>query len=140
MEWGKRPTVEEIAVEMEESPAKIRQMMQWSGRPMSLEQPMGEEGDVELHDLVEDANVVHPEEMTDAQLLNEMLGSLLDNLTVREVQILRLRYGLQGAQSHTLSEIGDKFGLSRERIRQIEREALAKLRLAAPRHQLAQYL
>jgi RNA polymerase primary sigma factor len=140
MERGERPTPEEIAAEMKESPQKIQQMMRWASQTISLEQPAGEDGDAELQDFVEDVNIVQPDELTDTQLLNEALGSLIENLSVREAQILRLRYGLYGAQTHTLGQIGRKFGLSRERIRQIEREALAKLRLGAPRNQLEQFL
>jgi RNA polymerase primary sigma factor len=140
MEMGARPTVDAIAAEMGESPEKIRRMMRWSGDVISLEKPLGENRDLALQDLVEDKNALQPDEMTDAQLLNETLRILLGKLTVREVQILQLRYGLGGTQSHTLAEIGKKLNLSRERIRQIEREALAKLRLAAPDHRLEQYL
>jgi RNA polymerase primary sigma factor len=140
MEYGRRPTPEEIATAMNESPHKIRQMMRWASQTISLEQPVGEEGDAELCDFIEDDKVQQPEELTDVNLLNEALGSLMDGLTVREAQILRLRFGLSGAKSHTLGQIGRKFGLSRERIRQIEREALAKMRLVAPNHQLEQFL
>jgi RNA polymerase primary sigma factor len=140
MEKGQRPTVQEIATAMDETPDKIRQMMRWSSQPISLEQPVGDEGDAELQDFVEDGNLLPPEDLTDSNLLHETLGSLIDSLSVREAQILRLRYGLQDTETHTLGQIGQKFGLSRERIRQIEREALAKLRLVAPRHQLEEFL
>jgi RNA polymerase primary sigma factor len=140
MEYGRRPTPEDIAKAMDESPAKIRQMMRWASQTISLEQPAGEDGDAELSDFIQDDKVEQPEDLTDIHLLNEMLGGLMGNLTVREAQILRLRFGLHGANSHTLGQIGEKFGLSRERIRQIEREALAKLRLVAPNHHLEQFL
>ncbi len=140
MERGEQPTPEEIAAEMGESPDKIRQMMRWSSQTISLEQPAGEDGDAQLYDFVEDEKVLQPEDLTDIHLLNETLDYLMNNLTVREAQILRLRFGLDGAKSHTLGQIGEKFGLSRERIRQIEREALAKLRLVALRHGLEQFL
>ncbi len=140
MEHGRRPTPEDIAKAMDESPAKIRQMMRWASQTISLEQPAGEDGDAQLSDFIEDDKVEQPEDLTDVQLLNDMLGGLMGNLTVREAQILRLRFGLHGANSHTLGQIGEKFGLSRERIRQIEREALAKLRLVAPHHHLEQFL
>lgn len=140
MERGEQPTPEEIAAEMGESPDKIRQMMRWSSQTISLEQPAGEDGDAQLYDFVEDEKVLQPEDLTDIHLLNETLDYLMNNLTVREAQILRLRFGLDGAKSHTLGQIGEKFGLSRERIRQIEREALAKLRLVALRHRLEQFL
>jgi RNA polymerase primary sigma factor len=140
IENGERPTPEEIAVEMNEAPAKIRQMMRWASRPLSLEQPVGEEGDVELGDFVADENVLQPDEMTDMNLLNDTLEVLLDSLTAREARILRLRYGLQDGQTRTLHQVAEKFGLSRERIRQIEREALAKIRLVAPDYQLKHFL
>ena len=111
-----------------------------AGGQVAAIQAAGEDGDVELRDFVEDVNVLQPEEVTDVNLLNELLGSLLGHLTVREVRILRMRYGLGGAQTHTLSEIGQKLGLSRERIRQLERQALAKLRLVAPKHKLEHFL
>jgi RNA polymerase primary sigma factor len=140
MKYGQRPTPEEIAAEMGESPSKIRQMMRWASRPLSLEQPVGEEGDIELGDFVEDQSTPEPEEMTDAHLLTETLDELLSVLTAREARILRLRYGLQDGQTRTLHQVAQKFGLSRERIRQIEREALAKLRLVAPKNQLEHFL
>lgn len=140
LENGQRPTPEEIATEMKESPAKIRQMMRWASRPLSLEQPVGEEGDVELGDFVEDDSMLQPDEMTDTNLLNDTLEKLLAGLTAREARILRLRYGLQDGQTRTLHQVAEKFGLSRERIRQIEREAMAKIRLVAPDYHLQHFL
>ena len=131
MEQGARPTPEEIAAEMGEAPEKVRQMMGWAGDVLSLEKPLGQDGELQLYDLIEDEQVLHPDELTDVRLLREVLGSLIADLSVREAQILRLRYGFGGTQPHTLAEVGKKFNLSRERIRQIEREALVKLRLAA---------
>jgi RNA polymerase primary sigma factor len=139
-EHGQRPTPEEIAAEMKESPSKIRQMMRWASRPLSLEQPVGEEGDVELGDFVEDESVLQPDEITDINLLNDTLEELLGGLTAREARILRLRYGLQDGQTRTLHQVAEKFGLSRERIRQIEREAMAKIRLVAPDYRLKHFL
>jgi RNA polymerase primary sigma factor len=140
MAHGRRPTPEEIAVEMNETPAKIQQMMRWASRPLSLEQPVGEAGDVELGDFVTDDKTPQPDEMTDVQLLNDMLDALLSSLTAREARILRLRYGLQDGQTRTLHQVAEKFGLSRERIRQIEREALAKIRFVAPDYRLKHFL
>jgi RNA polymerase primary sigma factor len=139
-EMGQRPTPEEIAAEMGESPYKIRQMMRWATRPISLEKPVGEERDAELGDFLEDEGVPLPEEVTDAHLLSETLEELLGVLTAREARVLRLRYGLQDGQMRTLKEVAAKFGLSRERIRQIEREALAKIRLVAPDYHLEHFL
>jgi RNA polymerase primary sigma factor len=129
---GRRPTSEEIAAEMDESLDKIHQMMQWSARPLSLEQPFGDEGDAELGDFLQDQDAPPPEEVTDLNLLADTLRNLLKDLTVREARILRLRYGLDDGRMRTLSEVAASFGLSRERIRQIEREAFAKIRLVAP--------
>jgi RNA polymerase primary sigma factor len=140
MERGVRPTPEEIAEAMNESPAKIRQMMRWASRPLSLEQPVGDEGDVELGDFVEDDRTLQPDELTDVQLLSETVDRLLSGLTAREARILRLRYGLDDGQTRTLHQVAEKFDLSRERIRQIEREALAKIRLVAPDYKLKQFL
>lgn len=140
MEHGLQPTPDEVAAEMGESPAKIHQMMRWANQPLSLEQPVGEERDAELGDFIEDENVLQPEEMTDVYLLNETLAVLLNNLTAREACILRLRYGLQDGQTRTLQEVGKKLDLSRERIRQIERQALTKLYLAASGHRLRHFL
>jgi len=139
-EHGQRPTPEEIGTAMNETPDKIRQMMRWASRPLSLEQPVGEEGDIELGDFVEDESELLPDELTDTQLLNDTIANLLANLTAREARILKLRYGLQDGQPRTLHQVADKFGLSRERIRQIEREALAKIRLVAPDYRLKHYL
>lgn len=140
IEQGQRPTPEEIATEMNESPIKIRQMMQWASRPLSLEQPIGEEGEAELGDVVEDKSVSLPDEITDINLLNDTLEVLLGSLSAREARILRLRYGLHDGQTRTLHQVAEKFGLSRERIRQIEREALAKIRLVAPDYRLKHFL
>jgi RNA polymerase primary sigma factor len=139
-EQGERPTPEEVAAEMDESPEKVRQMMRWATRPISLELPVGEEGDAELGDFIAAEEMFGPEEMTDAQLLNETVDHLLRELSPREARVLRLRYGLEDGKTHTLKEIAEKFGLSRERIRQIEREALAKIRLVAPEYRLQHFL
>jgi RNA polymerase primary sigma factor len=140
MEYRRQPSPEEIAQAMNESPTKIRQMMRWSCLPLSLDQPVGEDGDSDLGEFIEDDASLLPDDLADAQLLNETLDALLNNLTAREARILRLRYGLHDGQTRTLHQVAVKFGLSRERIRQIEREALAKLRLVAPKHRLELFL
>lgn len=139
-EHGQSPTPEEIAAEMGESSAKIRRMMRWASRPLSLEQPAGREKDAELGQFIESDDLPHPEETTDDHLLGEMLDTLLSDLTAREARILRLRYGLQDGQTRTLRQVGEKFGLSRERIRQIEQDALTKLRLVASQYRLEHFL
>jgi RNA polymerase primary sigma factor len=137
---GRRPTPEQIAEEMNESPDKIRQMMRWTSRPLSLEQPVGKEEDAELGSFIPDDNTPQPDEITDNHLLDEVFETLLSSLTAREARILRLRYGLQDGQTRTLKQIAEQFNLSRERIRQIEQQALSKLRLAAPKHRLRHFL
>jgi RNA polymerase primary sigma factor len=139
-ESGERPTPEEIAAEMDESPERIRQLMRWMTRPLSLEQPVGRERDVELARFIEDGEAPHPEELTDTHLLSEILEDLLSELTPREARVLRLRYGLQDGTTRTLKQVAEKFGLSRERIRQIEGEAFAKIRLAEPEYRLRYFL
>lgn len=140
VEQGQRPTAKDIAEVMNESPEKVRQLMRWVGDAVSLERPVGAEKDIELQDLLEDQNTPQPEEMTDYGMLTETVRLLIGQLSVREAQILRMRYGLDGAETYTLAEIGQKLNLSRERIRQLERQALARLRLVAPYHRLDQYL
>lgn len=136
----RQPTPAELGKEMGESSVKVRQMMNWATQPLSLEQPVGVEGDTVLGDLLEDRQLEDPEEVTDSHLLTETLGGLFQSLTTREERVLRLRYGLHDGQDRTLQEVAEMFGLSRERIRQIEREALSKLRLAAHQGQLEQFL
>jgi RNA polymerase primary sigma factor len=137
---GEWPTPDEIAAEMKESPKKIRQLMRWSPRSLSLEQPAGREGDAELGQFIPDDKALEPSELADIGILAETVEDLLRLLAPREARILRLRYGLQNRQSYTLKEIGHKLGLSRERVRQIEHEAMAKIRLLAPDYQLRQFL
>jgi RNA polymerase primary sigma factor len=133
MDLGRRATAQEIADEMGESLDKVQQMMQWANRPLSLEQPFGDEGDAELGDFIEDRQIRQPDEETDLNLLREKFDTLLSNLTIREARVVRMRYGLDDGKARTLKEVAKSFGLSRERIRQIEREAFAKIRLVAPR-------
>jgi RNA polymerase primary sigma factor len=140
MEQGQPPTPEEIAVEMEESPTKIRQMMNWARRPLSLDQPTREDEESELGDWIADTQGPEPEEVTDSNLLSDKLRDVMDTLTPEEARVLRLRYGLQDGEIYTLNQIGQMLDLSRERIRQIERKALLKLRLIAPKYQLEHFL
>jgi RNA polymerase primary sigma factor len=127
-ELGRRPTPEEIAEEMQLEPRKVRLMLQASYQPLSLEKPVGEEEDSELGDFIEDELIDSPAETVGQGLLAERLEQVLDTLTPREARILRLRFGLQDGHSYTLKEVGEKFGLTRERIRQIQNEALRRLR------------
>jgi RNA polymerase primary sigma factor len=127
-EQGRRPTPEEIAEEMDIEPSKVQWMMKVSRRPLSLERPVGKEGETELADFIKDEEIPAPSDVASQHLLAEKIENVLFTLTPREARILRLRFGLQDGHSYTLKEVGDRFGLTRERIRQIQSEALKKLR------------
>ena len=139
-ELGRRPTPEEIAVQMELEPRKVRLMLRASYQPLSLEKPVGEEKDSELGDFIEDKLIDSPAEKVGQELLAERLQQVLETLTPREARILRLRFGLQDGHSYTLKEVGEKFGLTRERIRQIQNEALRRLRHPRRARLLRDYL
>ncbi|MCZ7674485.1 MAG: sigma-70 family RNA polymerase sigma factor [Chloroflexi bacterium] len=138
--YGRQPTAEEIAVTMELPAERVRWMLRTSRQPVHLERPVGDESDAELGDFIEDIDAPPPAEMVASNMLTEELGDILDQLTPREARILRLRYGLQDGESRTLKEVGEMFGLSRERIRQLEKEALRKLRHPNFAGHLRQYL
>ena len=127
-ENGRKPTPEEIAVRMNLEPRKVQWMLKVSWRPMSLERPVGEEEDSELGSFIEDLTTPTPTQSAYQNLLREKVEEVLGTLTAREARILRLRFGLQNGRSYTLEEVGQKFGLTRERIRQIEGKALRRLR------------
>jgi RNA polymerase primary sigma factor len=139
-ELGRRPTPEEIAEEMKIDPRKVRLMLQASYQPLSLEKPVGEEEDSELGDFIEDDLIDSPAEVVGQGLLAERLEQVLATLTPREARILRLRFGLQDGHAYTLKEVGEKFGLTRERIRQIQNEALRRLRHPRRARLLRDYL
>jgi len=139
-EWGRPPTPEEIADAMDLDPRKVRWMLRVSPHPLSLEKPVGEEEDEELGSFVEDEGTLEPAEATHQHLLHEGIEEVLSTLTPREARILRLRYGLQNGRSYTLEEVGRKFGLTRERIRQIESKALRRLRHPSRSRQLKDYM
>ena len=127
-EQGRTPTPEEIAAEMDSESKKIEWMMRVSRRPFSLERPVGQEGEAELADFIENEDIPAPSEVASQHLLAEKIESVLFTLSPREARVLRLRFGLQDGHSYTLEEVGQRFGLTRERIRQIQSEALKKLR------------
>ncbi len=139
-DYGRQPTAEEIAEHMELPADRVRWMLRTSRQPVHLERPVGDESDAELGDFIEDVEAPPPAEAVANQMLTEELGDILDQLTPREARILRLRYGLQDGESRTLKEVGEMFGLSRERIRQLEKEALRKLRHPGFAGHLRQYL
>jgi RNA polymerase primary sigma factor len=138
--WGRKPTPEELAEHMDLEPAKVRWMLRVSRHPVSLERPVGEEEDSELGNFIEDEDAPTPPDAAYHHLLQEKLEDVLSTLTPREARILRLRFGLQNGRSYTLEEVGKKFGLTRERIRQIEGQALRKLRHPRRSRQLRDYL
>ncbi len=139
-EYGRRPTSEELAAELGVSPEKVDRLCETASlEPVSLEMPVGEEGS-ELADLVEDENALVPEDMATQHLFREQLLRLLDTLSPRERRVIELRFGLQDGRSRTLGEVGREFGVSRERIRQIERQALSKLRHPSRSRRLIDYL
>ncbi len=127
-ELGREPTVEEIAETMSLTPEKVREVMKISQEPISLETPIGEEEDSHLGDFIEDQEAVAPAEAASVMLLKEKMADVLQNLTERERKVLVLRFGLEDGHQRTLEEVGQEFGVTRERIRQIEAKALRKLR------------
>ena len=136
---GRRPTVPELAGRMDLPAARVEQMLRIARRNLSLEKPVGEDQDSELGHFIEDEDAPDPAERAAFHLLQSNLDELLQCLTAREARILCLRYGLDQGRPHTLKEVGRKFELTRERIRQIEQEALVKLRHPRRRQVLADY-
>lgn len=139
-ELGRQPTPEELAEEVGLEPDKVQWILRASRRPVSLERPVGEEDENELGDFIEDEKVIAPSDAAYQNLLAETMRQVLSTLSPREARILRLRFGLQDGHSYTLEEVGQKFGLTRERIRQIEGEALRKLRHPRRSRHLKTYL
>jgi RNA polymerase primary sigma factor len=126
--YDRRPTSEEIAQEMGLKPQRVRWMLKISRYPLSLERPVGQERNEELGAFIEDESTPEPPEIAHLRMLRDKLEEVLATLTAREARILRLRFGLHDGRSYTLEEVGQKFGLTRERIRQIEHKALRRLR------------
>ena len=137
---GREPTSEEIAEQMEISAEKVREIIKVSQEPVSLETPIGEEEDSHLGDFIEDHTALAPAEAASHQLLKEQVEDVLDSLTERERKVLQLRFGLEDGRSRTLEEVGREFGVTRERIRQIEAKALRKLRHPSRSRKLKDYL
>ena len=139
-ELGREPTVEELADKVQMTPSRVREIQRIAQEPVSLETPVGEEDDSHLGDFIEDQQAVAPAEAAARALLNEAVGEALDELTDRERQVVRLRFGLEDGQARTLEEVGKEFGVTRERIRQIEAKTLAKLRHPIRSQRLRDYL
>ena len=139
-ELGREPTVEELAAKVGLTPARVREIQRLALEPVSLETPVGEEDESHLGDFIEDQQAVAPAEAAARALLNEAVGEALEELTDRERKIVRLRFGLEDGQARTLEEVGKEFGVTRERIRQIESKTLAKLRHPIRSLRLRDYL
>ncbi|HHY32710.1 MAG TPA: RNA polymerase sigma factor RpoD [Firmicutes bacterium] len=139
-EYGREPTIEETAKAMDMSEDKVREIMKVAQEPVSLETPIGEEEDSHLGDFIEDEDVMAPADAVSFHLLKEQLEDVLDTLSPREEKVLRLRFGLDDGRSRTLEEVGQVFGVTRERIRQIEAKALRKLRHPSRSKKLKDYL
>ncbi|MDO9129223.1 MAG: sigma-70 family RNA polymerase sigma factor [Anaerolineales bacterium] len=137
---GRDPSVEELANALEVPPKKVENMIQVARRPLSLETPTDDEEDSVLGDFIEDEEAAPPDETATYNLLREHLGEVLNSLPPREVRILQLRYGLLDGQAYTLEEVGRKMGVTRERVRQIEAQALSRLRHPTIRRKLRDYL
>ncbi|MDL5041054.1 RNA polymerase sigma factor RpoD [Heyndrickxia coagulans] len=137
---GREPTPEEIAEEMDISPDKVREIIKIAQEPVSLETPIGEEDDSHLGDFIEDQDATSPSDHAAYELLKEQLEDVLDTLTDREENVLRLRFGLDDGRTRTLEEVGKVFGVTRERIRQIEAKALRKLRHPSRSKRLKDFL
>jgi RNA polymerase primary sigma factor len=138
-ELGRDPTVEELARQVDMKPARVRDALRVAQDTVSLEQPLGDE-DFNLEDLIEDQSAVVPADAAARALLNEAVTQALSELSEREQQVVRLRFGLEDGQARTLEEVGKEFGVTRERIRQIESKVLAKLRNPIRNQRLREYL
>jgi len=139
-EYGREPTSEEISKGMEVPPEKVREIIKVSQEPVSLETPVGEEEDSHLGDFIEDRSAMPPSDVASHQLLKEQIDEVLSTLNARERRVLQLRFGLENGRSRTLEEVGREFGVTRERIRQIEAKALRKLRHPSRSKKLKDYL
>jgi len=139
-ELGRDPSPEELANEMGLEVEKVNHILKISQETVSLEKSVGDEDDSLLGDFIKDEDSLTPEEQSAYELLRGDVGSVLDLLTPREQKILKLRFGLDGEWAHTLEEVGQEFGVTRERIRQIEAKALAKLRKSKDSKRLKDYL
>jgi RNA polymerase primary sigma factor len=139
-ELGRDPTIEELGGALNVTPKKVESIIQIARRPLSLETPTDEEEDSVLGDFIEDEDSPEPVEIATHNLLKEQIAEVLNGLPPREVRILQLRYGLLDGESYTLEEVGKKMGVTRERVRQIEAQALSRLRHPTHRRKLRDYL
>jgi RNA polymerase primary sigma factor len=146
VELGRDPTSEEISVALSVdpktaiTPERVEDIRRYGRSPISLETPIGDEGDTELGSLIEDPDAVSPLDAVADQMLKEQVAKVLDSLEGREERVIRLRFGLDDGRPRTLEEVGHEFGLTRERIRQIESHALRKLRHPSRSRKLREYV
>jgi RNA polymerase primary sigma factor len=139
-ELEREPTVEELAEKVDMTPARVREIMRISQDPLSLDSPVGEEDDSNLADFIEDQQAEAPAEVAARMMLNTAVEEALEELNEREQAVVRMRFGLDDGQPRTLEEVGREFGVTRERIRQIESKTLAKLRHPQHSQKLRDYL
>ena len=139
-ELEREPTVDELAAKLQMEPERVRDLLRISLDPLSLDSPVGEEDESNLGDFIEDANVDGPADAATRAMLHEAVEQVLGDLSEREQEIVRMRFGLDGAQAKTLEEVGKEFGVTRERIRQIEAKTLAKLRHPQRSQKLREFL
>ena len=137
---GREPTPEELAIELDMTPEKVVEVQKYGREPISLHTPLGEDGDSEFGDLIEDSEAVVPADAVSFTLLQEQLHSVLDTLSEREAGVVSMRFGLTDGQPKTLDEIGKVYGVTRERIRQIESKTMSKLRHPSRSQVLRDYL
>ena len=136
---GREPTPEELAVELDRTPDQIEELLRTSRQPISLDSTIGEDGETSIGDLIEDTDAPEASELVDRQLMADQLRHALDALTPREATIMAMRFGLYDGNPHTLDEIGKALGLTRERIRQLEKQSLSKLRHPSRAQPLLEY-
>jgi RNA polymerase primary sigma factor len=139
-ELGREPSPDEMADALDLATDKVENMLEVARRPLSLELPIDEEGDSELGDFIENDEAVAPADVVSSAILRDLLREVLEDLPPREVRILQMRYGLVDGETYTLEEVGQKLGVTRERIRQIEVQALGRLRHPAHARRLRDFL
>ena len=139
-ELEREPTIEEISVRVQLEPDRVRELLRISQDPLSLDSPVGEEDESNLGDFIQDESADSPADAATKVMLSNAVGEVLGELSEREQDIVRLRFGLDGGQAKTLEEVGKEFGVTRERIRQIEAKALRKLRHPSRSRKLKDYL
>jgi RNA polymerase primary sigma factor len=139
-QFNRDPSVEELSSALGELPQKVRYMIKVSKRPLSLQTPIGDEKDSELGDLIENHDIPSPEEEATKEFLKEDLDTILEHLSSREIHVLKLRYGLLNGKVHTLEEVGQRIGVTRERVRQIIKQALRQLKKPSIQQELRDYL